>query len=288
MKPLLYERVANANGFINEIMPFVIDKDTLIKCWNLAPLPELPAMAILPYKHCWLELDRGKLGALCTGTESTIVMMFFDDIHMDVPIIFLLFRDDERTTASGFIHELSATVNVRAFPDAVAHGLVAQILGTEKAPYFKDVSICTFENNRLGLTDTEVIHRLLQWSTQYKGIATACMTIFAAIAYGPAKKTEMAPSGRWLAKQRHGYKSLPFVKHTVVRIEMEEKLFHRTLRNEAEHAHKRQHDVRSHPRIIRRGRPDEYTVIVKSHKRGDPSLGQIIHDAYATTRTERK
>ena len=288
MKPLLYERVAHANGFINESVPFVIDKDTLMKCWRLAPLPELPAMAIIPYQQTWIELDRGKLGALVIGTEKTLVLSFFDRVIVETPIIVMVFRDGERRAQSGFIEELRATVDVRTFPPAVAKALVSQVLGANDVPYADEVSVCTFENTARHRDDGLVMQDMLLWTARYKGIVTCVMTVLAAIAYGPTKKTEMAPSGRWLAKQRHGYKSLPFVKHTVVRIEMEEKLFHRTLRNEAEHAHKRQHDERSQPRIIRRGRPDEYTVIVKSHKRGDPSLGQIIHDAYATTRTERK
>lgn len=290
-KPLLYERVSHVNQFINETMPFVIDKESLIKCWNLAPLPMLPQLAVLPFKQTWIELDLGKLGALCTGTTDTLIMSFFDGVDVPVPIIVMIFRDGERKAESGFIEELCAKVDVRIFPEAVTHGLVTQILGAEDVPYRDSISVCTFENTDEAWPDSRKIHHILQWATQYKGIATAVMAVMAAMAYGPAKKTEMAPAGRWLAKTRHGYASKPFRRHTVVKIEMAEKLLHRTLRNrgeEEERARRAEHDVRSHPRVIRRGRPDEYTVIVQAHKRGDPAIGRIIHDAYETTRTERR
>ena len=289
MKPLLYERVTNANPFVNETTPFAIDPETLKKCWNLRTLPELPQMAVLPFKHTWLELDRGKLAALCTGTKDTLVMSFFDKVDVDVPIIVMVFRDGERRAESGFIEQLDATIDVRRFPPAVTKALVRQAMGdTEPMPYEEKIAVCTFEAQAKQLGDGEIMQAMTLWLTQYRGIARAVMTVLAAIAYGPTRKTEMAPSGRWLAKQRHGYKSVPFVKHTVVQIEMEEKLLYHTLRNEGvEHARRAEHDVRSHPRRIRKGRPDEYTIIVSAHKRGDPSIGRIIHDGYETTRTER-
>jgi hypothetical protein len=42
-----------------------------------------------------------------------------------------------------------------------------------------------------------------------------------------------------------------------------------------------------HWRTIRRGRPDEYQVKIRSYAKGDSEIGKVIHDSYRTSRVER-
>jgi hypothetical protein len=45
----------------------------------------------------------------------------------------------------------------------------------------------------------------------------------------------------------------------------------------------REHDVRGHNRVLHKGTSFEKTTWVREHKRGDPSLGKVIHDYQVTT-----
>jgi hypothetical protein len=131
---------------------------------------------------------------------------------------------------------------------------------------------------RPGVFDKESLRAM--WD-EHRASGSLLMGILALMALMPTARRTVQPLGRWLGRGT----THPFVRHTVVTIQTGERLVYTALRNalaEHERIRRAEHDVRSHWRVIRRGRPDEYRVEVKAHKRGDPALGTVVHDAYQT------
>lgn len=291
--PLLFDKVRVEQEFKNKIVPFVVDKDTLAHCWKLTNLPELPRIAAAPYQHTWFELDPGKLGVMIVTTELAFLLTFFS-IPRDgmIPFVTIVSRDATTYSPCGWITELGATVSVDQFSAEAQTALRVLALGDPDDPlpaYADSVGVCVFNTHREEYGDRVCFDKVQRWLKQFEGIVAATLGLLAAISHCPTTSISLAPAGRWLHKTKHGYKSLPFASHNVVRIEMTPRLIYKTLENQARTSGQRhrEHEVRGHWRTLRRGRPDEFKVFVKSHKRGDPALGSIVHDAYETVRIER-
>jgi hypothetical protein len=287
-KPLLFDRIMALGRFENPTVPFVIDPMTVASVKDLVLLPDLPERAIMPYPHIWLEFP-DNVGALVVATELTIVVSAFADAWPDMPVISMAFRTGKDPIASGYIPEVVNPLHVRPFEEPFGWVMLTQMIGSEKAPWQNRAGVYLFEGRVAEYGEDKARFMALKSiSSRFKGLLGLSLATLAAMAFRPEGREVVTPPGRWLAKRRHGYQSRPFASHTVVRIDMAPRLlYQRAVDASREPIHKREHDVRSHPRVLHRGTAYERTVIVKSHTRGVPALGQIIHDAYETTRTER-
>lgn len=306
MKPLLLDRLrVIAPLALKEAVPFVTDIETVTQAFKLGDIPELLKGAILPFPRTWLEFEvirpshevgpSIRMGVLCitlTSTQGRWVAHLFDDdarpggAPLRAPFGFMYSPLDE-TLRSGRLLTEWETEKKRTYIEPLIESYdrtfkrMAFGEPPEVWPWTKAASVI-FQPE----TTAKMMAEAEDYAEARVGVGTVIPSLLALIAHGPAKQRLMRPSGRWIDRAHHTTRA--HTVHTVVSIEVGEKVVYQTVRNALhEAARRRQHDVRSHPRRIRKGRPDEYTVMVHSHKRGDPAIGTVIHDAYMTTRTER-
>lgn len=302
MKPLLFDKfmvkhreLMHKGVPLDRPVPFVLDTLSLAAAANLAQdaADILLEACVIPYPATWLEFTfKGfTIGALTNIKAPNLIGISIveeQDKQAYNPITFLLSPTQKYELDCGYINIANAA-NVIEKIDPVTNLLwktqAFAIPPSKELPAWAPYACVGLFDRGDRKMDWEIAEIYLR---QRPSVLPLILGGLAIIAYGSARKTVMTPSGRWLDRSRHGIRPRPYAVHTVVSVETSPRLLYKSIRNAVSEIHRREHDVRAHPRIIRRGRPDQYTVIVRSHKRGDPAIGKVIHDGYSADWIDRK
>jgi hypothetical protein len=121
--------------------------------------------------------------------------------------------------------------------------------------------------------------------SEYMGTLRFLITALAMINSVPTHRV-LTPAGQSYSKRLKTHKLLDYrtvvIKATPERIV---KVVDRSLRQAA--FHKRNHPVRMHQRTYHRGQPNQFTIRIPEHRRGNPALGIIEHDYKVTAPQEK-
>jgi hypothetical protein len=317
------DQIVNARlvSSVKDARVFLIDDDTMYTADKMRtplmmdPKLSLPDVALPPYDVTWVEYNphsflekrflrkedfvpdrvghlflRGDVGAADDGTgPDGWVIVTVEEFNRQAyvcPFSMTWTKDPKHIApvrhfvGSDFKKELKEPF----FRQAMLDGTVDPILPAWHERFGGDIYQGPPSSRAEAQDTAQRMYKLINF---HAGAGSRVMSLLAMMAHCPTTTRTLAPAGRWMSRQS-GVHSRPFTKHTSVRIEMGERLAYKTVRKAGMEAQRRaQHEVRAHFRTIRKGKPDEYRVQIKSHTRGDPNIGVIVHDTYETVRVRR-
>jgi hypothetical protein len=297
---------------LRQAVPFVLDQGTMDAAFELNDSLN-PDLILSPYDAIFLEHGEGKdfrVGLLCGPAFGDFLFTNYsprDHLRIDpwfqhkgeaCPMPYTLFLGRDETPCYIEVNADEAIRQGFKFKNDYSKfnaGKVQRQLATPE--WTKKLRELVFGEefvrttpwiNRIGVVANEAafdprFNKI--WSL--KGFPTILVTLLSALVImGRCRlsKRNVEPQGYWLNK-RNQPKSHTI--HTVVSIDTSERPIRDQLRDKVPGRGVREHEVRSHWRTIRRGRPDEYQVKIRSYVKGDSEIGKVIHDSYRTSRVER-
>lgn len=293
---------------IRAAVPFVIDDDTVrLACAfredaMFDPTFDLPEAALVPFECTWIEYDpRAKLAPyrVTPETASRFAHLVFREPGGVSVMSVESFRKHE-FFVSPYVMNWCSPGRIAPVRRYMSHQFTEN---AEHAQKFRSMLLTgrpggplpswyerfggdTYQPAPGDAGHALEIHRGFDSLFQEHGsVASLLMGLLTVMAHCPRADRVMQPTGRWIGK---GGSTHPHHRHTIVRIETSPRLVYRQVQNAVREAIRRaEHDVREHWRTVRRGKPDEYRVKIRQHKRGDPAIGVITHDHYETTRIDR-